>query len=104
VLSSLWVLAAALLLPPQAQAQPQPPQPPPSFKAGVELVRLDVEATDADGRPVCDLQQNEIEVVESGRQRPIVLFQHIEQPAESYREIASRTIASEVSTNQGSAR
>jgi VWFA-related protein len=104
VLSSLWVLAAALLLPPQAQAQPQPPQPPPSFKAGVELVRLDVEVTDADGRPVRDLKQNEIEVVESGRQRPIVLFQHIEQPAESYREIASRTIASEVSTNQGSAR
>ena len=76
----------------------------PLFKAGVELVRLDVEVTDADGRPIRDLKQNEVEVTEAGRSRPIVLFQHIEQPAESYQEIASRTIASEVSTNQGSAR
>jgi VWFA-related protein len=82
----------------------QPPAPVPAFKAGVELVRLDVEVTDADGRPIRDLKQNEVEVIEAGRTRPIVLFQHIEQPAETYQEIASRTIASEVSTNQGSAR
>ncbi|HEY2904368.1 MAG TPA: VWA domain-containing protein [Vicinamibacterales bacterium] len=86
-----------------AAAQTVAPQTP-SFKAGVELVRLDVEVTDADGRPIRDLKQNEVEVTEAGRARPIVLFQHIEQPAETYQEIASRTIASEVSTNQGSAR
>jgi hypothetical protein len=98
-------LAVFLFAASVAAAQPQPaPQPPPSFKAGVELVRLDVEVTDADGRPIRDLKQNEVEVVEGGRVRPIVLFQHIEEPRESYREIASRTIASEVSTNQGAAR
>jgi VWFA-related protein len=86
-----------------AAAQTGPAQTP-SFKAGVELARLDIDVTDADGRPIRDLKQNEVEVTEAGRSRPIVLFQHIEQPAESYQEIASRTIASEVSTNQGSAR
>ncbi len=85
------------------RAQTITPQAP-SFKAGVELVRLDIEVTDADGRPIRDLKQSEVEVSEAGRARPIVLFQHIEQPAETYQEIASRTIASEVSTNQGSAR
>src|SRR4051812_23078322 len=83
---------------------PQSPAPMPAFKAGVELVRLDIEVTDGDGRPIRDIKQNEVEVIEAGRARPIVLFQHIEQPAETYQEIASRTIASEVSTNQGSAR
>src|SRR5438445_9113762 len=96
-------LVIALAAPSAAAAQAVAPQTP-SFKAGVELVRLDVEVTDADGRPIRDLKQNEVEVSEAGRARPIVLFQHIEQPAESYQEIASRTIASEVSTNQGSAR
>src|SRR5256885_14111679 len=90
-----------------AAGQPIAAQAPPSvpaFKAGIELVRLDIEVTDADGSPIRDVKQNEVEVIEAGRARPIVLFQHVEQPAETYQEVASRTIASEVSTNQGSAR
>src|SRR5580765_4887181 len=77
---------------------------PPVFRAGVELVRLDVRVTDADGRPIPDLRQAEVEVLEGGRQRPVVFFQHIEQTDEPYAEVARRTVASEVSTNQGAAR
>jgi VWFA-related protein len=87
-------------------AQTASPQEParPSFKAGVELVRLDVRVTDSDGRPVRDLKQTEIRIEEDGDERPVVFFQHIEEPSESYAEIASHTIGGEVSTNQGAAR
>jgi hypothetical protein len=87
-----------------ARAQGVQPPPPPSFRAGVELVRLDVRVTDADGRPVRDLRQDEIEVVEDGESRPVVLFQHMEEPAGSNAEVASHTIAGEVSTNRVTAR
>lgn len=87
-----------------AGTQNPAPQSEPSFKAGVELARLDVRVTDADGHPVRDLRQDEIEIVEDGDKRPIVLFQHIEEPAGSYADVASRTISGEVSTNRGAAR
>src|SRR5262249_23993317 len=74
------------------------------FRAGVELVRLDVRVVDADGRPVRDLRQDEVEVIEQGERRPVVFFQHIEEPTQSYAEVASHTVAGEVSTNQGAAR
>lgn len=76
----------------------------PSFKAGVEIVRLDVRVTDGDRRPVQDLKQNQIEVVEDGQARPVVLFQHIAMPDAPPGEVATRTVSSEVSTNQGAAR
>src|SRR5450759_3820792 len=87
-----------------ASSQNPAPQPAPSFRAGVELARLDVRVTDADGRPVRDLRQDEIEVVEDGESRPVVLFQHMEEPAGSYAEVASHTLGGEVSTNRGAAR
>ena len=86
---------------PQQAAQPQPP---PVFRTGVEIVRLDVRVTDADGNPIRDIRPDEIRVLEGDDQRPVVLFQHVLQPMGSYTEIAQRTIASEVSTNQGAPR
>ena len=77
---------------------------PPVYRAGVELVRLDVRVTDAQGQPIRDLRQDEVEIVEDGTPRPVLLFQHLEEPRESYESTASHTIASEVSTNQGAAR
>jgi VWFA-related protein len=101
----LVAFLAASLVPVPGAAQAQNPQPPPPvFKAGVELVRLDVQITDAEGNPISDLDQREIEVREGGEPRPVVLFQHLEEPAETYAEIARHTIAGEVSTNQGAAR
>ena len=79
-----FAMAFAVLATPLA-AQEQASQPPPSFTAGVELVRLDVRVSDAQGRPIRDLRQDEVEIVESGDRRPVVFFQHIEEPAESVR-------------------
>jgi len=86
---------------PQQAAQAQPP---PLFRTGIEIVRLDVRFTDADGIPIRDIRADEIRVLEGDDERPAVLFQHVVQPVGSYTEIAQRTIASEVSTNQGSPR
>jgi len=97
-------MTAGLVLALAAAVAVQDQTPPPAFKAGVELVRLDVRVTDALGRPVRDLRQDEVEVVEDGERRPVVFFQHIEEPAESYADVARHTIAGEVSTNQGAAR
>ena len=94
----LGLLAAAAL----AQTPAQPPAT--TFRAGVEIVRLDVRVTDAEGRPVTDLRQDEVELVEEGDPRPVVLFQRIEEPAESFAEVARHTIAGEISTNKGAAR
>jgi VWFA-related protein len=102
--ASIAVWAALLGAASFAHAQAALPQTPPVFRAGVEIVRLDVHVTDAEGRPLRDLRQDEIEIVEDGGSRPVVLFQHIEEPAESYADTASHTVAGEVSTNQGAAR
>ena len=85
------------------QATP-PVQPPPVFKAGVELVRLDLRVVDDNGAPVKDLRSDEVQVFEGGVQRPVVFFQHVAEPSGSYAEVARRTIGAEVSTNQGSPR
>jgi VWFA-related protein len=103
------VVAAVMIHSPGAQPPPggQAPRPadaPPTFRAGVELVRLDVQVTDRNDRPISDLRQDEVEVLEEGNPRPIVFFQHVEEPAESYADIARHTIAGEVSTNQGAPR
>jgi VWFA-related protein len=87
-----------------AWAQPQLTKPPPSFKAGVNLVRLDVRVTDGDGRPVRDIRQDELEVIQDGERRPIVFFRHVEEPTGSYADVVNQTVAGEVSTNQGAAR
>jgi VWFA-related protein len=100
-----WIFAAACVaLARSLAAQDQASQAPPAFTAGVELVRLDVRVTDAQGHPVRDLRQDEVEILENGARRPVVFFQHIEEPAGSYADVASQTVAGEVSTNQGAAR
>jgi VWFA-related protein len=94
------IVAAALLLAASAEAQPAPPV----FRSGAELVRLDVRVFEANGRPIRDLRADEIELTEDGRPRPVVLFQHVEEPSGPYQDVALRTIAGEVSTNQGAPR
>ena len=94
------IVAAILLLAGPAEAQPAPPV----FRSGADLVRLDVRVFDASGRPIRDLRADEIELTEDGRPRPILLFQHVEEPVGPYVDVARRTIASEVSTNQGAPR
>src|SRR5262249_48509369 len=82
----------------------QSAQTPPVFRSGTDLVRFDVRVTDAGGRPVKDLRPDEIEIVEDGASRPILLFHHFEEPAEAYAEAALRAVSAEVSSNRGSPR
>ena len=89
------VLSAGLLAAQQESA--------PVFRAGVELVRLDVRVIGADGKPVADLRREEIEVFENGQQRPIVLFQRIHEPAAAAATEAG-AVTRDISTNQGAPR
>src|SRR5512141_591524 len=80
------------------------PQPAPVFKSGVDLVRLDVRVLDNTGAPVTDIRPDEITNIEQGHRRPLLLFQHIEEPKGTYLEAAARVSGGEVSTNQGAPR
>ena len=95
------LLLAALASAAALQAA-QPPQP--VFRSGTDLVRFDVRVTGPDGRPIKDLRPDEIEIVEDGTARPILLFQHMEEPSAAYGEAALRAVSAEVSSNHGSPR
>ena len=84
-----------MLLPQQDQADR------PVFRSGVNLVRLDVRIVDGSGRPIPDIRPDEVLIAEAGAQRPLLLFQRVAGAGGSYVELAQRTIASDVSTNQG---
>jgi VWFA-related protein len=92
-------LAAAVL-----SARQEPAQDRPVFRSGIDLVRLDIRVIDSQGRPIPDLRPEEVQIVDAGEHRPVLLFQHIAESGRSYAESAQRTIAAEVSTNQGSPR
>src|SRR5262245_46356890 len=49
----------------------------PTFRAGVNVVRVDVIATDSHGNPVPDLAKEEFEIVEDGRPQTIDFFRQI---------------------------
>lgn len=52
--------------PPQSPPAQDPQQRPPVFRAGVQLVRVDVTVTGRDDQPVSDLQAADFEVTEDG--------------------------------------
>ena len=65
----------------QRQAVPQQPQPPPeeqpqqpTFRAEINVVRVDVIVTDRDGNPVTDLQADDFEVFEDDTPQTIDSF------------------------------
>jgi VWFA-related protein len=58
-----------------AQDPPVPQQP--TFRTGVNVVRVDVIVTDDRGSPVTNLTKDEFEIVEDGRSQPIDLFRQI---------------------------
>jgi VWFA-related protein len=95
------ILFAALASAVTLQARQQQP---PVFRSGTDVVRFDVRVTDANGRPITDLRPDEIEIVEDGAPRPILLFQHFEEPAVAYGEAALRAVSAEVSSNRAAPR
>ncbi len=88
------LLAAALAGHAQTQSTDTP-----TFKSGVELVRMDIRVTGSDGRPLTDVRPEEIEIREGGQRLPLVLFQRVTEPAGGYVEEAMRAVSAEVSSN-----
>jgi VWFA-related protein len=93
-------LALSFFLP--APAWPQA-TPGPVFRAGTELVRLDVRITDQEGRPIPDLRPDDIEIEDRGRRLPVRLFQHVGRPGLLAASLAEK-VGGEVSTNVGAPR
>jgi VWFA-related protein len=70
-----------------------------TFRSGVDLVRLDIRVVDDSGKPITDLRPEELVIDEDGKQLPIVLFQRVTEPADTYVEDAIRATTAEVSSN-----
>src|SRR5882672_1216109 len=66
-------LAALLVAVPLAAQQPQSQDPPqPTFRAGVDVITVDVGAVDGRGQPVTDLHAPEFTVKVDGQVRRVV--------------------------------
>ena len=60
--------------PPPAAQQPPPDTQQPTFRAGINFVRVDVIITDKNGNPVSDLQESDFDVTEDGKPQKIESF------------------------------
>lgn len=67
--ASLLVVFGAVL------AAQQPPTP--VFRSRVDAIEIEMRVVDARGRPVLDLDQNEVEIVEDGRRQPVIGFSRV---------------------------
>lgn len=76
---SALIACGLLALHAQPQATPQQSTPPP-FRAGVDVVQLDVSVLDEDRRPVKGLAAADFTVLESGDPQPIVAFEAVDIP------------------------
>ena len=81
VLVLVGLLVAATMASPIAQQQPAgdpvaqegtaPPPPTPTFRGGIDFVRVDAFVTDKKGNPVTDLKQTDFEVLEDGKPQSV---------------------------------
>ena len=69
---------AAMAAQTPAPAQPAAPQQPPVFRTGTTAVLLDIVVRDKRGRPIRDLRQDEIIVLEDGAPRELKAFRLVE--------------------------
>jgi VWFA-related protein len=87
-----------------ASASAQEPQQAPVFRSGTDVVRFDLRVVDASGRAITDLRPEEIRIFEGDTERPVLVFQHVDEPAGTYVEAAMRAVSAEVSSNLGTPR
>jgi Ca-activated chloride channel family protein len=74
-------LATAVAVPGHAQqTQPTEQVPAPSFRAGVDIVSLNVTVTDASARYLTDLQAGDFSVFEDGVKQDVTLFSRTNLP------------------------
>ena len=86
VLALFALLApAGLAQAPQQPARPQAPPPPPAraplndkgtIRAAVDLVEVDVQVTDRDGKPIKGLKQDQFSVSEDGKDQKLSTFDY----------------------------
>jgi VWFA-related protein len=84
-LTLLGVRTTAQQAQPREQPAPQPtaqgagnqPQTPPTFRGGINYVRVDAIVTDRRGQPVFDLKQSDFEVLEDGKPQAVDSFKLI---------------------------
>jgi len=61
-----------------AQTPAQEPQPQrPTFRGGINYVKVDMYASTRDGKPITDLQRDEIELLEDGKPQTVKDFEHV---------------------------
>jgi VWFA-related protein len=76
---AIVVMASGVVLVAIAAPQQTPPQePPPTFRAGVDVIQMDVSVLDKDRRPVHGLTARNFKVVENGKVQQIVTVTPIE--------------------------
>ena len=76
------ISAVVALVAPETLAQQQPPAPPdrPAFRAGVEIVSLNVTVTDTGSRFISDLENTDFSVFEDGVKQDVTFFNRRQQP------------------------
>ena len=61
-----------------AQTPAQDPAPQrPTFRGGINYVKVDMYASTRDGKPITDLQRDEIELLEDGKPQTVKDFEHV---------------------------
>src|SRR5262245_43392557 len=63
-------------------AEQAPQDQPPTFRASADAVQLSVIVTDEDGKPISGLTEDDFEILEDGKPRPITTFAAVDIPIE----------------------
>src|SRR5262245_2997277 len=77
IIGSAFILAFGVI---GSAQQPVPIQQSPAFKAGIELVSLNVTVADSGGRYATDLQQEDFQVFEDGVKQDVTVFNRTNLP------------------------
>ncbi len=79
---------------PQGTTDPPPTADPqqPTFRTGIDFVRVDVIVTDRQGHPVTDLRQEDFEVVEDGKPQTIETFRLVKIETDTPAPTSGRSI------------
>jgi VWFA-related protein len=87
-----------------AQAPAGRPQTPPTFRAEIQLVEIDVSVTDPEGRFVRGLTRDDFEILEDGVPQAVASFSFVDLPVASARLTADTAVEPDVTTNTGEGR
>jgi len=87
--------------PSTATAQAPPQQAPPTFKAGVDVVAVDVSVVDPSGRPVRGLEAGDFSLTVDGRPRRLTSVQYLSQETAPGTPLSDRPEVTPFSSNEG---